>query len=203
MSDSPSVSRPNAFERKLEQLFDRLQQYADRWWYAPLIGFLAFADLFIIVVPTDGLLVTASMMQPKRWIRNFLCVTVGSSLGAILLAILVREQGLPFLLSLAPNLPEHWMWGWSETFLSNYGAWAVGLISFSPLIQHPAVALAALSTMPIPHIAIAVCIGRFFKYLIFSWIASHSPHLLRKLWGIRGELEKVHAEEKLDKNNPK
>lgn len=202
MSESPSV-RQSTLDRKLEQLFERLQLYADRWWYAPLIGALAFADLFIIIVPTDGLLVTASMMQPRRWVRNFICVTLGSSLGAIALALLVREHGLPFLLSLAPDLPEHWMWGWSEKFLSNYGAWAVGLISLSPLIQHPAVALAALSTMPIAHIALAVLIGRFFKYLIFSWIASHSPHLIRRLWGIRGELDKVHAEEKLDKKSQK
>ncbi|RYG34625.1 MAG: hypothetical protein EOO01_32105 [Chitinophagaceae bacterium] len=39
-----------------------VEGYANRWWYSPLIAVLAAADSFVIVIPTDGLLVSASML---------------------------------------------------------------------------------------------------------------------------------------------
>jgi hypothetical protein len=58
------------------------------------------------------------------------------------------------------------------------------------------VILATLAHTPLEKIAITVFAGRFLKYLIMGYIASHAPKLLTKLWGVQEELEEVGISEK-------
>ncbi len=70
--------------------FQKIQKYGDSWWYAPIVGLLAALDSFVVIVPTDGLLVGASVLSPKLWVYNAILVTLGSTLGAVALAALVH-----------------------------------------------------------------------------------------------------------------
>ena len=185
-------------QEKLKAWIRNLQRYANRWWYAPVIGLLAAADLFLVVIPTDGLLVSAVMLAPRRWIYTAFLVTLGSSLGTLALGHLLQVHGLPFLLKIVPGIEQSSAWVWTHSLMDSWGPWAVFLIALSPLMQHPAVALAALAGMTLTKLFLMVFAGRIIKYLLLSYLATHAPGMLGKLWGLQYELEEVGVKDSKD-----
>lgn len=169
----------------------KIQRHTGKKWFVPLLGFLAAIDNIVIVIPTDGLLISSSMLIPKRWLTFALSVTIGSMLGAMLLASIVEFQGLPWIIDHYPNLVQTKSWIWSQEFFENYGLLFVFVVGLSPLMQQPAVILAALVNTPLYKLALVIFFGRLIKFLLFSYIASHSPKYLKKIWGVRGELDEV------------
>lgn len=178
-------------KKRLHHWYQTMRQYADRWWYAPLIGALAFADLFVIVIPTDGLLISAVMLAPRRWFTKSVIVALGSSLGAVALVFLLHEHGLPLLLKIAPGIDQSHAWIWSQHLMEQWGIWALFLIGVSPFMQHPAIALAALAHMPVWSVFWAVFIARVIKYAFLGWIATHAPKMLERLWGLDADLKEI------------
>jgi len=183
-------------QKNLKRWFQMLQQHADRWWYAPVIGLLAAADLFLIVVPTDGLLISAVMLAPRRWIYTAFMVSIGSAVGCLALAHLIQMHGMPFLLQIVPGIEQNSAWAWTNRLMNEWGAWAVFLVALSPLMQHPAIALAALAGMPLLSIGGFAFAGRILKYLLLAFLATHAPGVLGKLWGLQHELEEVGLDDK-------
>lgn len=177
--------------QRVSRLIKQIQKYVDRWWYPPALGALAGADLFIIVVPTDGLMVSSTMLAPRRWISMAFFTALGSSLGALALAAVLEVHGLPFILQLKPGIDQSALWIWTDQIMHQWGGWAIFAVAISPLMQHPAVALAAIAEMPLWEIFAMVFAGRIIKYILLAWISSHAPHYLNKLWGIQGELKEV------------
>lgn len=184
-------------QKKLKRWFTVLQKYADRWWYAPVIGLLAAADLFLVVVPTDGLLISAVMLSPRRWIYTAFMVSLGSALGCLLLAYLLQQHGMPLLQHIVPGIEHHSAWTWTNNLMNQWGSWAIFLIALSPLMQHPAIALAALAGMPVTKIFALAFGGRILKYLLLAYLATHAPGMLGKLWGLQHELEEVGLDKEL------
>lgn len=168
-----------------------LQQFVNRIWYPPLLGLLAAFDNFVVVVPTDGLLVSSCMLTPRRWFSLGLLTSLGSTLGAALLASLVRNQGAPWVELNYPELIQSEMWELTHRFFIEYGLYLVFAVAASPLMQQPTVILATLAGSNLVHIISLVLLGRTLKFLFMAYVASHTPRLLKKLWGIRGELEDV------------
>lgn len=165
-----------------------IQGFVDRPWYPPLIGFLAFLDNFVIVIPNDGILVSSSMVTPKRWWILALCVAIGSTLGATVLVAAIQYHGLPWILDIYPHLDETKTWEWSEKLFDQYGLLLVFAVSVTPLLPHPAIILASLAQIPLAQLGLVILLGRLIKFLILAYIGSHTPKLLRRLWGFKGEL---------------
>jgi len=178
----------------LRRWLKRLQRYGTRWWYVPLISFLAFIDSFIVIVPTDSLLISAVMMAPRRWVYAFVVISLGSTLGACTLAYLVSAYGDQIVWQLFPTIQNSSVWLWTDQLMDKYGTIAIFLVSVSPATQHPAVILGGLTGVPLVEIFAAIFIGRSIKYSLFAWISSHSPKLLKNLWGVQNELKEVMKE---------
>lgn len=174
---------------KIRTSIQILQRYADRLWYPPLIGFLAALDNFVIVIPNDGILISSSMLIPRRWFILALSVAIGSTLGAVALAALVELQGLPWILDLYPGVNETKTWTLSMEFFDRYGLLLVFAVAITPFMQQPAVILASIASTPLLKLAIVIFVGRFIKFLIMAYLGSHTPRLLGKLWGLKGELK--------------
>ncbi len=166
-----------------------LQRYVDRVWYPPLIGALAALDNLVIVIPNDGILISSSMLVPKRWFILALSVALGSTLGAMVLATLVESQGMPWILDLWPGINETKNWALSMQFFEQYGLLLVFAVAITPLMQQPAVILASLANTPLLHLAVVIFTGRFLKFLFMAYLGSHAPRLLKRLWGVGSELE--------------
>lgn len=174
---------------KIKKYVTKLEKFADRPWYPPFIGFLAALDNLIIIIPNDGILVASSMLVPRRWPVLALCVAIGSTLGAMLLSTLVQFQGLPWILNFYPGINETGMWQWTESFFNQYGLLLIFGVGASPLIQHPAIILAGLANTSLLPLAGAFFAGRLLKFTIMAYLGSHSPKYLKKMWGMKDELE--------------
>lgn len=169
----------------------RLQKFVDRVWYPPFIGLLAALDNLVIIIPNDGILISSSMLIPKRWFVLAASVAVGSTLGALVLAMAVDIHGLSLIQRFFPDLTETATWNMTLAFFEKYGLLLVFAVAVTPLAQQPAVILAGLSDTSISTLAVVILSGRLLKYIIMAYIASHTPRLLKKLWGVKGELEEV------------
>ncbi len=183
------VLAKNKIEQSIRIQVYRLQRYADRSWYPPLIGFLAFLDNIVIIIPNDGILISSAMLKPKKWFIYSLFIAIGSTLGALMLASIVEFQGLPFIINHYPDLTQTKSWIWSQEFFIKYGLIFLFAVSISPFMQQPAVILASLANTSLYQLALIIFVGRFLKFLAMSYIASHSPKYLKKLWGLRDEIK--------------
>jgi membrane protein YqaA with SNARE-associated domain len=86
------------------------------------------------------------------------------------------------------------VWLWTDKFFDQYGIWVVFAVAISPILQQPAVVLAALANVPVFEVMLAIFIGRSIKFMIMGYVASHAPHYLGKLWGLDRELKEAGIE---------
>lgn len=177
------------YHQRIKSAVKNLEKFADRSWYAPLIAILAALDNIIIIIPNDGILIASSILVPRRWILFAVSIAIGSTIGALLLAALVKFQGLPWILNLYPGMNETSMWIWTENFFGKYGLLLVFAVSISPLMQQPVIILAAMSSASLIEIAALVFAGRLIKFLAMAFLGSHSPKVLKRIWGLKDELK--------------
>ncbi len=190
-------TRPNSFSMatseklhtKIQTYVQKLEQFADRAWYPPFIGLLAALDNLIIIIPNDGILVASSMLVPKRWAWFALWISIGSTVGAVMLSLVVQHKGLPWVLDFFPGIDKGQIWIWTEQFFDKYGLFVVFAVGISPLMQQPVIILSALANTPLIELAAVIFIGRFLKFNLMAYLGSHSPKLLKKMWGMKGELK--------------
>ncbi|MBK7844278.1 MAG: hypothetical protein IPJ71_11375 [Bdellovibrionales bacterium] len=181
--------RSKVFKRHIRKKIRDLQLFADRIWYPPLLGFLAALDNLILVIPNDGLLISSSMLTPRKWLALAINVTFGSTLGALALITIVKSQGLPWILEVYPGLDQSHIWLWSLNFFQRYGMFLVFLVALTPIAQQPAVMLASLAQSPTQELCFVIFSGRLIKFIFLAFLASHTPKLIGRLWGVQRELK--------------
>ena len=167
----------------------KLQRKANRFWFPPLLILLALLDALIIIIPTDGILISSSMLIKKRWFRFGLSVAVGSAIGSLILVYAADHYGLQKILEFYPGVDQSQVWKWTLSFFNSYGLVVVFLVGVTPFTQQPALIMAALSGISFFPLALAILISRIIKFCIMAYIASHTPRLLKKLWGIKDEMK--------------
>ena len=158
-----------------------LQKFVDRAWYFPVVGFLAGLDLFVFVVPTDALLISSVMLRPRKWLTGAFWVGFGSALGALALAAFIQWDAQLVMEQWFPSMFDNALWRSMDSFFDRYGQFALILIALSPLLQFPAIAIAALAGMSLAEIFLVSLVGRTIKSGVVSWLASHAPKLLTKV----------------------
>src|SRR5688500_6272205 len=99
---------------KIRHYVQFLQRFANRLWYPAITGVLAALDNFLVLIPTDGILISSTMLTPRRWIILGSSVAIGSTIGVILLATVVEYHGLPWILDVWPGVNESVTWAWTE-----------------------------------------------------------------------------------------
>ncbi|MDZ4660218.1 MAG: hypothetical protein SGJ18_01230 [Pseudomonadota bacterium] len=179
------------FHNRIQRYIKILQKYADRIWYPPLIGMLAALDNFVIIIPNDGILISSSMLTPRRWFSLALSVAIGSTVGASILASFVETQGFEWILEMYPGINETKSWIWTADFFEKYGMLLVFIVAITPVMQQPSIIVASLAETPLFLLAAIVFSGRFIKFLLMAYVGSHAPRFLNKMWGLKGELNDV------------
>ena len=129
------------------------------------------------------------MLIPRRWAIFALSVSIGSTIGALTLSSIVEFQGLPWILDFYPDINQTAMWMKTEDFFGRYGLLVVFAISATPLSQQPILILAALANTPFAKLVPILFAGRFLKFMLMAYLGSHSPRLLKKMWGVKNELK--------------
>lgn len=183
-------------KKRIIQWIVQLEKFADRPWYLPLIAFIAIWDMFLFFVPTDGLMISAVMLRPKRWIRTAVWLALGVATGALLFGFAFQAYGPEFV-------DRHLSWAvggenWDRLsgFVETYGFWAVSGVAFGPFPIQPGVILGALGGMSAGTLFFSVFAGRVLKNFALCWIASYAPQYISRLWGIRRDVKSVTEAEK-------
>jgi membrane protein YqaA with SNARE-associated domain len=179
----------------LQRSLKALQKFSDRPWYLPLVAVLAALDNIIVIVPTDGIAISNSLLHPRRWFWSALFISGGSTLGAMVLAILVEKHGLPWALHMYPGIDQTEGWKWAAEFSDKWGLALVVFVAMTPLPQQPTIILSAVAFTPVWEITAAVGLGRTAKYLLMSYLASHAPRVLEHVWGWRAEMREIELQQ--------
>jgi membrane protein YqaA with SNARE-associated domain len=103
----------------------------------------------------------------------------------------VETNGLPWVMEFYPSLADSSVWKLSVKFFDQFGLYLVFLVALAPIMQQPVVILAAVAQTSHAHLAAVIFSGRLIKFLIMSYVGSHAPKYLSKMWGVKGELEDV------------
>lgn len=172
----------------IRKFVKRIQQYADRIWFAPLIGFLSIIDNLIMIIPNDGILISSSMMVPKRWLTFAFSVAIGNTIGALIVTKLASTQGLPWILDLYTGIDQTHMWIWTLKVFEEYGLYLVFAIGLTPFMQQPVLILSGLALTPFYKLLIVIFLSRLIKFTAMAYIGTHAPKLLTKLYGDKTEL---------------
>ena len=171
-----------------------LQYYIDRIWYLPLLSFLAILDNFLVVIPTDGILISSSMLKPQKWFYFSMFIGIGSAIGALILAYVIQLYGIQVVEMMFPDIQNSSAWIRTQKFFDEYGLWLLFAVAATPFTQQPAIILAVLAGIPLFQIFLVSLAGRTLKFILMAYIGSHAPHLLKKIWGVRDELKEVGIE---------
>ena len=169
----------------------RLQKFVGRWWYVPLVAFFAAADSFVVIFPIEALLIARILTRRKRWGWAVFWIATGSALGALILATLVESNRHMLNNALLHHLTTSRDWARVTQWVQNDGVVGIGLVSFSPIPQHPAVIIGALAEIPLFSIFLAVWVARLVKYAIFGALSAYAPGLLMRVPPIRKAIEEL------------
>lgn len=172
--------------------------FINRPWYPLLVSVMAGLDLFVVVIPTDGLFISSILAKPRRWIVVSVLVAVGSAVGGFVLASLTEgflqgvmgagETGFlgwlnPLLKQLVES-PDSSVHKWTEA----YGVWAIVAGGILPLPLQPFVVGPIVAGMSVNTVFIALLLGRLIKYLALGAIAAYAPNFIPYLKGIQDEI---------------
>jgi membrane protein YqaA with SNARE-associated domain len=172
--------------RKIIDAVKKLERFIDCWWYAPLLSTLILADFFVGFIPSDAIVISSTLLRPKRWILYFVMASLGAALGAFLLALAAHDFGEPLLKWIMGVTPfNSTSWHQVESWLEHWGLLGLAFIALGPLPQQPPIIFCALARMPVPEIVLAILIGRSLRYAGLAAVASFAPYwinALRKRW---------------------
>jgi membrane protein YqaA with SNARE-associated domain len=175
-----------------------LKFFAGRYALVAL-SIASLLDLFIVVIPTDGLMVATVITGKRRWIAAALAPAIGSVIGSAALAWIASQYGMDALEYFSPDLHNTSAWMSAQQLLERWGNTAIFLTGLSPFGQQPMVLLVGLAKVPMLHIVFSLLAGRFIKNLAICYIAKRSPDFVQTLPWVGPELKEVLR--KLDQSN--
>lgn len=179
----------NKYHRLIYKAVKKIQRFANRVWFPPLLMVLAMIDIFLIIIPTDGILISSSMLIKKRWMLFALSAAIGATVGSLFLVHLVESHGLLKILEFYPGMDQGSGWQWTLKFFNQYGLLVAFLVGITPFSQQPVLIIAAISNISFLPLALVVFVSRLIKCGTMAYVASHAPRLLRKFWGVKNELK--------------
>lgn len=184
----------NSLFSKFKKLIVVFEYYIEKPWYEWALAFWVFIDVFILVIPTDGLLVSSVLLSPRKWLRLALLTAIGYTAGAVVFAYLVAQFGWPFLDSYFPEVSHSTSWIWISDLFQSYGMWLLFVVALAPIFQHPALILAALSHHSMAQIFWVFLAGRLIKYIVIAYVCRFAPGKISRLWGVEKELRELAVE---------
>lgn len=140
---------------------------------------LALAGTVSAAYAVTAVVVPATLLAPRRWLRICVVTALGSALGATLLVIAFHDLGWQQIYERFPELSTHATWGQVIGWVSSYGAFALFVIAVSPLPQTPALIFFAIARHDYAVVFAAILAGKLLKYGVVAWVAARSPEQVR------------------------
>jgi membrane protein YqaA with SNARE-associated domain len=156
------------------------RKLAEKPWFLIALFLLSAADLFVIVIPVEGLTLATVLARRKHWLRPALAMALGSTLGCIALAELTYWNA-PWVLSRLGSLQESSSWSWIQSHINTLGAGVVILGAYTPIPLQVLTVAPALGGLKPELLYPALAIGRFGRAILLCWAASHAKGGLSRM----------------------
>jgi hypothetical protein len=156
-----------------------LDRAAHRPGFLPALSFFPIADYGLWFLPSQMLLATLSVLQPRRWAAFATTFVIAGALGALLTAWAVQAFGPWLLDTLLGGRPDR-----ADEIVATverYGLPALVLLAALPWPPRATVIVCALGGLPPVAIGLGVAAGRVLPSFGVAWISVRAPHLLRRL----------------------
>jgi membrane protein YqaA with SNARE-associated domain len=154
-------------------------------WFPFHAALIVIVDYFFPVLPSTALVVSASVLAPKRWLPIAIGCSIGSALGALIIAFIFQQYGWLVIEWLFGDLRTAPQWETIQYAIQTFGLIALFLFSFLPMpLRVPTLVTTLAGVLPIT-IMIIVLIGRLVGYGLLAKLASVSPKQLLKFPTIR------------------
>jgi membrane protein YqaA with SNARE-associated domain len=163
----------------IEELVNWSRKLASRDSFPTWLAAIAAVDLFVSFFPVDALVTAGALARPKRWFRAALFASLGSAIGAVTLGALTGHFGAPIVQWLGTRSVSfaHALSAAGE-LIDRYGPWMIGPYAASFLPLQAAAAVYGLTHGELVPAFLAIAAGRFAKYGLFAYLASHAPSLI-------------------------
>lgn len=162
--------------RKVEGLTQRLiQSSAQGHWFLLVCGLLGLA-CSLCAFPVIPIIVTACLISPKRWRSIALSVSLGCSIGAVILVSLFHYLGWAMVYKYFPEFLHHPAWESVLNWITLYGGVGLFGIAASPFPEMPALIVYGIAKPDMTVTFIAILCGKTIKYGLIAWLASHFPN---------------------------
>lgn len=152
----------------MRRLARRLAPYADRPWFPPFSGGLAFVATLTFSVPFVPILSTSVAVNRHRWLQLALWAILGSAAAGALFTHLLGHFGTEFISEKLPQLVASKHWHLLVKWVSSYGFVSLAAIAASPIADTPALILVALLGMPWFEVFASLTLGKGMKYIIIA-----------------------------------
>lgn len=160
------------------RLLQTLTRHADTRGFPLMVGGIAFAATLSMTIPFASVLVASVLLAPGRWHSIASWSSVGAAAGAIVLYLVFHHLGWTRVFDAYPDLIRSPAWADATRWLTQYGVGSLFVISALPVPLTPALALAAISRLPVVEVVAALWAGKWLKYMAYAWLASRSPERL-------------------------
>ncbi len=144
-------------------------------YYPLVVALLAFILTVTFAFPFTFVLIPAVLLAPRRWLIVGALSGIGSGLGAALLVEIFHYLGREVVLVRYPQVLASGGWQQIESWLADYGLWAIAVIAGGPLPQTPALFLYSLGQISTPGVLVAVGLGKTVKYVALAWLTARYP----------------------------
>ena len=132
---------------------------------------LAFACTVTFSFPFSLILISATLLAPRRWLALSLCSGLASGLGAMVLLEVFHHLGWQQIALRWPELVQAEALARVSRWVAEWGIWALGAIAASPLPQTPALVLCALADQPPLGVLAVVTVAKAGKYAVIAWLS--------------------------------
>jgi len=69
-------------------------------------------------------------------------------------------------------------WQTTTRWVAAYGVIALGVVAALPVPSTPAIAFTAIERLSVVHVALALWLGKSFKYSVYAYLAAHFPDVV-------------------------
>ena len=124
---------------------------------------------------TQGVLIPAVLLAPRRWLLLGLLSGLTSGVGGAVLVEVFHFMGREVVIARFPQLLEWGHWQIASEWLNDYGLLALAFIAGSPIPQTPAIFVYSLGEPSTLGVMLAVGIGKTVKYVFLAWLTVRYP----------------------------
>lgn len=177
---------------RLERLEAKLQVWMERAnssnHLLSLCALLSFGGTISAAYPVTAVIVTGTLMAPRRWLSISAASSLGSALAGAIVVWVAHLLGYNEIHHLFPHLISPETWAEASRWIGDYGVWAIFGVGASPLPQMPLLIFFGIVDDRIFEAFLALFLGKLIKYTIVAWVTQHFPEKLSFFKRINGKI---------------